>query len=161
VWGGFSLRLCFSARCLGTGAPCVIYSPLLERKPVPIQRCQPPEGALIKHTFKSSTITEDLQAPLSLDTMDTLNGQLQLLFAKYTVSILYRSPIGYIRNRINPYARPCAALLVTLAFIITTYVTFISSSSLHGTVAVAPVDFFVGLVLAATVIMMTLAGVML
>ena len=93
--------------------------------------------------------------------MDTLNAQLQHLFTKYTVGTLYLSPIGYIRYCINSYACLRAALLVTLAFIITTYIIFISSSSLRGTVAVAPVDFFVGLVLAATVIMMTLAGVML
>jgi hypothetical protein len=79
----------------------------------------------------------------------------------YTVSFLYRSPIGHIRSRINPYLRPCAALLVTLAFIITTYVTYVSSSSLHGTVTVAPVDVFVGIGLAATIIALTVAGVML
>jgi hypothetical protein len=92
--------------------------------------------------------------------MATLNYHAHHIPDTYTVSILYRSPISYIRH-INTYFRPCAALLVTLAFIITAYITCVSSSSLHGTLAVAPVDLFVGLVLAVTVIALTVAGVIL
>jgi hypothetical protein len=60
------------------------------------------------------------------NTIDSVNRQLQHILATYTVSILYRSPIGYIRGHINPHARLAAALLITLAFTVTTYVTFVA-----------------------------------
>jgi hypothetical protein len=94
------------------------------------------------------------------DTMDSLNRQLQHTLAIYTVSILYRSRIGYIRSHINPHARLAAALLIILAFTATTYITFVASSSANTTLLVSPIDFIIGLVLVGTVIAVTLAGLM-
>jgi hypothetical protein len=86
--------------------------------------------------------------------------QLQHTLAIYTVSILYRSRIGYIRSHINPHARLAAALLIILAFTATTYITFVASSSANTTLLVSPIDFIIGLVLVGTVIAVTLAGLM-
>jgi hypothetical protein len=60
-------------------------------------------------------------------------------------------------QRLQPVA---AALLITLAFTITTYIIFVASSSVHATLLVSPIDFIFDLVLAGTVIAVTVAGLM-